>query len=49
MNKKVVLACTICASRNYTTSNNQAKQPERLEVRKYCKTCGRHTCHRETK
>ncbi|WP_425434290.1 50S ribosomal protein L33 [Lentibacillus persicus] len=43
-----MLACTICASRNYTTSKN-SKNPERLEVRKYCRVCGSHTWHRETK
>ncbi|WP_082684206.1 50S ribosomal protein L33 [Lentibacillus amyloliquefaciens] len=48
MNKKVVLACTICASRNYTTGK-QANSPERLEARKYCRICGGHTWHRETK
>ncbi len=49
MNKKVTLACTICSSRNYTTTKNVSTQPTRLEVRKYCKTCGKHTLHRETK
>ncbi|MFD1363510.1 50S ribosomal protein L33 [Lentibacillus salinarum] len=49
MNQKIVLACTVCASRNYTTSKNRSQQPERLETRKYCKTCNRHTAHRETK
>ncbi|HLR61780.1 MAG TPA: 50S ribosomal protein L33 [Lentibacillus sp.] len=49
MTKKVILACTLCASRNYTTSKNASKQPERLEIQKYCKTCGKHTLHRETK
>ncbi|WP_163971928.1 50S ribosomal protein L33 [Oceanobacillus halotolerans] len=49
MNKKVILACAICSSRNYTTSKNVSTQSTRLEVRKFCKTCGKHTLHRETK
>ncbi|WP_090240850.1 50S ribosomal protein L33 [Lentibacillus halodurans] len=49
MNKKIVIACAECANRNYTTSKNLSKQPERLEARKYCRICGQHTWHRETK
>lgn len=49
MNKKVTLACANCSSRNYTTVKNRSKQSTRLEVRKYCKICGEHTIHRETK
>lgn len=49
MNVKVILACTHCASRNYTTHKNKSANPERLEMKKFCKTCGEHTWHRETK
>jgi large subunit ribosomal protein L33 len=49
MTKKITLACAICASRNYTTSKNVSTKVSRMEVRKYCKTCGQHTLHRETK
>lgn len=43
----VSLACVDCKSRNYKTT----KKPDRdvVEIRKFCKTCGRHTLHRETK
>ncbi|MBD8070968.1 50S ribosomal protein L33 [Bacillus sp. PS06] len=49
MSKKVVLACNDCASRNYTTMINSGKAEERLELKKFCKTCNNHTIHRETK
>ncbi|HLS59799.1 MAG TPA: 50S ribosomal protein L33 [Virgibacillus sp.] len=49
MNKKVVLACTVCSSRNYSTSKNTSTSTERLEVMKFCKNCGKHTLHGETK
>ncbi|UCZ53354.1 50S ribosomal protein L33 [Bacillus shivajii] len=49
MSKKVVLACTKCHSRNYTTMKTDNQQNDRLQVRKYCKTCGTHTTHMETK
>ncbi len=49
MNKKVTLACAICSSRNYSTNKNVSTKSTRLEVRKFCKICGKHTLHRETK
>lgn len=49
MNKKVILACTICGNRNYSTNKNQATSSERLSVKKYCKHCDKHVLHRETK
>lgn len=49
MNKKITLACDSCGNRNYSTRKNQAKSPERLEVKKFCKHCKQHTLHKETK
>jgi len=46
---RVILTCTVCLSRNYTTTRNRKNQNERLELKKYCKTCGKHTIHKETK
>jgi large subunit ribosomal protein L33 len=49
MRKKVVLACVECGSRNYSTTSNKKTQTDRLELKKYCRTCGKQTIHRETK
>ncbi|WP_093137259.1 50S ribosomal protein L33 [Salinibacillus kushneri] len=49
MRKKVILACTECHNRNYTTYKNTKTNSDRLEVKKYCKQCGEHTLHLETK
>ncbi|MDF2590472.1 MAG: rpmG [Anaerocolumna sp.] len=49
MRKKVTLACAQCNSRNYTTMKNNATNVERLEVKKFCKTCNLHIVHKETK
>ncbi|MBA2873102.1 large subunit ribosomal protein L33 [Anoxybacillus calidus] len=49
MRKKVVLACSNCNSRNYSTMKNAANLQERLEMKKFCKVCNTHTVHRETK
>jgi large subunit ribosomal protein L33 len=46
---KVVLACTECMSRNYTTSRSKKNGTKRLELNKFCKKCGKVTLHRETK
>ncbi|MDQ0220538.1 50S ribosomal protein L33 [Peribacillus cavernae] len=49
MRKKVILACTDCDSRNYTSESNRESSPERLEIKKFCSTCNAHTMHKETK
>ncbi|NLO89533.1 MAG: 50S ribosomal protein L33 [Clostridia bacterium] len=45
----ITLACTECKRRNYTTKKNKNNDPDRLELKKYCSFCRRHTVHRETK
>ena len=45
----ITLACPDCRARNYATSKNKQKHPDRLELRKYCPTCRKHTAHREAK
>ena len=46
---KVTLACTECKQRKYNTKKNTTHDPDRLELKKYCKFCRKHTLHRETK
>ena len=49
MADKVKLACTECKNRNYDTTKNKKNHQERLELRKYCPFCKKHTVHKETK
>ncbi|MDN4593575.1 50S ribosomal protein L33 [Polycladomyces subterraneus] len=49
MRVTITLACTECGERNYTTSKNKRKHPDRLEFRKHCPRCNAHKVHRETK
>ncbi len=49
MADKVILTCTECLSRNYTTEKNKKTNTQRLEIKKYCPKCGKHTLHKETK
>ena len=46
---KITLACTECKQRNYNMTKEKKNHPERLETKKYCKFCRRHTLHKETK
>lgn len=49
MRVKVKLACTECKQRNYDTSKNKKTDTGRIELKKYCKYCKKHTVHKETK
>ena len=49
MRVKVTLACTDCKQRNYNTTKNKKNNPDRIELKKYCKFCKSHTTHKETK
>ena len=49
MRTKITLACTECKQRNYDSMKNKKNDPDRLEMKKYCKFCKKHTLHRETK
>ena len=47
MRVKITLACTECKQRNYDTVKE--KKNDRLEMKKYCRFCKKHTLHRETR
>lgn len=49
MREKLILVCTVCLSRNYTTTKNKQTQTERLEINKYCSRCNKHTLHKESR
>ena len=46
---KITLSCTECKQRNYNTMKEKKNNPDRLEMKKYCRFCKKHTLHRETK
>ncbi len=45
----ITLECTKCKNRNYRSIKNRRNDPDRLELKKYCKFCKEHTAHRETR
>ena len=49
MRVKDTLRCSECKQRNYNTMKNKKNDPDRLEMKKYCRFCRKHTTHNETK
>jgi large subunit ribosomal protein L33 len=49
MRDHVTLACNDCKRRNYTASKNKRKHPDRVEFKKFCPFCRKHTPHKETR
>ncbi|MGB6838937.1 MAG: 50S ribosomal protein L33 [Microgenomates group bacterium] len=44
----VALICSECKSQNYATTRNKINMEKKLEIKKYCKTCKKHTLHKES-
>ncbi|GAB6038982.1 50S ribosomal protein L33 [Fundidesulfovibrio butyratiphilus] len=49
MRLNIILQCTECKRKNYTTEKNKKNTTGRLEVKKYCPWDKKHTVHRESK
>ncbi|MCJ7471570.1 MAG: 50S ribosomal protein L33 [Actinobacteria bacterium] len=49
MRQIITLECTDCKRRNYSSDKNKRNTPDRLELKKYCKWCRKHTIHKETR
>ena len=44
---QIHLACDSCSRHNYTATKNRRTHPSRVEFKKYCRFCRKHTSHRE--
>lgn len=49
MRIKISLRCNGCKNRNYFTSKNKSNTRDKLNLKKYCKYCKKHTLHKEDK
>ncbi len=49
MRVKITLVCSECKQRNYDTEKNKKNDPDRLEMKKFCRFCRKHTLHKESK
>jgi len=45
----IKMECTECKRINYFSRKNKKTLKERLELKKHCKYCKKHTLHKETK
>lgn len=45
----IKLECTECKRVNYFSRKNKKTLKERLQLKKFCKFCGKHIVHKETK
>ncbi|OGY59193.1 MAG: 50S ribosomal protein L33 [Candidatus Colwellbacteria bacterium RIFCSPLOWO2_12_FULL_44_13] len=43
------MKCTACERFNYYTRKNKKKVERKIELKKYCKWCKKHTPHKESK
>jgi large subunit ribosomal protein L33 len=50
MGERIVttLGCTVCKNKNYFFSHGK-KRAYKLEIKKFCKACGKQTIHKEVK
>ena len=45
----ISLECGECKRRNYSTKKNKRLHAARVEFKKYCRWCKKHTTHKESK
>ncbi len=46
---QIKLRCEVCKTVNYFTTRNKKKLKEKLEMKKHCPVCKKHTLHKEGK
>ncbi|MDH5717114.1 MAG: 50S ribosomal protein L33 [Spirochaetia bacterium] len=45
----ILLECSGCGNRYYSTTKNKKTQTEKMSLKKYCKVCRKHLEHKEKK
>ena len=45
----ILFQCSECKSKNYSTMKNKKNTTDKLQRKKYCRQCMKHTPHKETK
>jgi len=49
MREIITLQCGACKRRNYSSTRNKKTQTAKLETKKFCPFCRKHTPHKEVK
>jgi large subunit ribosomal protein L33 len=45
----IKIQCSVCKTTNYFTKKTKASAEKKLERKKFCSTCKKHTLHKESK
>ncbi|MDP8290238.1 MAG: 50S ribosomal protein L33 [Candidatus Susulua stagnicola] len=49
MRELIALACTVCKRKNYYTTKNKRKHPEKMSLKKFCPWERKYIEHKEAK
>lgn len=49
MRDRLTFKCSECGEENYIGTRNKRKNPERMQIQKYCPRCNKKTLHKEKK
>ncbi len=49
MRSQVSLDCSECKQKNYQATKNKQKSTDKMQLKKYCRFCRKHTVHKEGK
>lgn len=47
MRAKFVYRCDVCKNENYIGDRNKTKNPDKMEIQKFCSNCNKKTLHKE--
>jgi large subunit ribosomal protein L33 len=45
----ISLVCEQCKRKNYTTTKNKKLHTDKMQLKKFCNACRKHTTHKESK
>ncbi len=49
MREGIILRCEICKEENYIAKRDKKKTPEKLNIKKHCFKCNKHSLHKQKK
>lgn len=49
MRDRITFKCDTCGEENYIGTRNKRKNPERMQIQKFCSRCNKKTLHKEKK
>jgi len=47
--KTLTLECEVCGNRNYITERSNIQPVKKIQIKKFCINCKKHTVHKESK